>query len=42
MNTDITPSAGHVTLRGHVVEVDSDIGHAFITDCVRFIEGVGQ
>jgi hypothetical protein len=29
-----------VVLRGHAVEVDSDVGQAFATDCVRFVEGI--
>jgi hypothetical protein len=29
-----------VVLRGHAVEIDSDIGQAFATDCVRFVEGI--
>jgi hypothetical protein len=39
MNT-IEPSGGHVVLRGHKIEVDSDIGRAFAIDCCRFIEGL--
>jgi hypothetical protein len=38
--TIIEPSGGSVVLRGIKIEVDSDIGHAFVTDCVRFIEGL--
>ena len=29
-----------VTLRGRAVDVDSDVGQAFTTDCVRFVEGI--
>jgi hypothetical protein len=29
-----------VVLRGHAVDVDSDVGQAFTTDCVRFVEGI--
>jgi hypothetical protein len=39
-NTDITPSGGHVTLRSHTIALDSDIGAAFITDCVRRVENL--
>jgi hypothetical protein len=34
------PISATVTLRGVTVEVDSDIGQAFATDCVRFVEGI--
>src|SRR5215468_6854737 len=27
-------------LRGHAVDVDSDVGQAFTADCVRFVEGI--
>jgi hypothetical protein len=38
---DIEPINGAtVVLRGHAVEVDSDVGQAFATDCVRFVEGI--
>jgi hypothetical protein len=40
MSTSITPNGGHVTLRGHAVAVDSDVGRAFAVDCVRFIENL--
>jgi hypothetical protein len=41
MANAIEPNAcGHVVLRGHVVEIDSDVGRAFAVDCVRFIEGL--
>jgi hypothetical protein len=41
MDSIIEPNAGgHVVLRGHAIAIDSDIGHAFVTDCVRFIEGL--
>jgi hypothetical protein len=38
--TNIEPSSGHVVLRGHTVEIDSDVGRAFAIDCVRFIENL--
>jgi hypothetical protein len=37
---NIEPSGGHVTLRGHAVAIDSDIGHQFTVDCCRFVEGL--
>jgi hypothetical protein len=40
MNTIEPTAGGHVTLRGHRIAVDSDIGAAFTTDCVRFVEGL--
>jgi hypothetical protein len=36
----IEPSGGSLVLRGHRIEVDSDVGMTFVTDCVRFIEGL--
>jgi hypothetical protein len=38
--TEFNDGGGHVTLRGHTVAVDSDIGHAFGVDCCRFIENL--
>jgi hypothetical protein len=34
------PISSTVTLRGLAVEIDSDVGQAFTTDCVRFVEGI--
>jgi hypothetical protein len=35
---ELNSGGGTVVLRGHTVNVDSDIGAAFVTDCVRHIE----
>jgi hypothetical protein len=40
MANAIEPAGGTVTLRGHRIEVDSDVGRAFAIDCCRFIEGL--
>jgi hypothetical protein len=42
MPTDavVDPTDTTVTLRGRAVDVDSDVGQAFTTDCVRFVEGI--
>jgi hypothetical protein len=39
-NTVAGPTGATVTLRGIEVAVDSDVGQAFTTDCVRFVEGI--
>ena len=36
----IEPSGGSVVLRSIKIDLNSEIGHAFVTDCVRFIEGL--
>jgi hypothetical protein len=37
----LTPNDdGTVNLRGHSVDIVSDVGQAFVTDCVRHIEGL--
>jgi hypothetical protein len=36
--TELNGGGGTVVLRGHTVNVDSDIGAAFVVDCVRHIE----
>jgi hypothetical protein len=38
MNGMIEPTSTTVTLRGHVVAVDSDVGRAFALDCCRYVE----
>jgi hypothetical protein len=40
MTNTITEITGYVTLRGHRIEVQSEIGHRFAEDAVRFIEGI--
>jgi hypothetical protein len=42
MTNSVTELNGSVsvTLRGHAIDVDSDVGQAFATDCVRFVEGI--
>jgi hypothetical protein len=40
MANSIEPTSGTVTLRGHKIEIDSDVGRAFAVDCCRFIEGL--
>jgi hypothetical protein len=39
-NAIADPTNGSLILRGVRVEVNSDVGQAFTTDCVRFIEGI--
>jgi hypothetical protein len=38
--TNIEPSGGSVVLRRIEINLDTDIGAAFVTDCVRHIEGL--
>jgi hypothetical protein len=38
--TNINEPSGSVVLRSHTIALDSDIGAAFTTDCVRHIEGL--
>jgi hypothetical protein len=40
MNTIADPTSATVVLRGIAVNIDSDVGQAFVTDCVRHIEGL--
>jgi hypothetical protein len=40
MTNTITEITGYVTLRGHRIEIGSEIGHRFATDAVRFVEGI--
>jgi hypothetical protein len=38
--TEFNEGGGTVTLRGVKIDVNSDIGAAFVTDCVRNVEGL--
>jgi hypothetical protein len=40
MSNALTEPTGTVVLRGVVIDVQSDIGAAFVTDCVRHIENL--
>src|SRR6516165_1722539 len=41
MTTTLTQTdSGTVTLRGIPVDINSDVGSAFTTDCVRFVENL--
>jgi hypothetical protein len=38
--TEFNDGGGTVTLRGIVVPLDGDVARVFVTDCVKFIEGL--
>jgi hypothetical protein len=40
MTNTIAEITGHVTLRGHRIEIGSEIAHQFGIDCCRFVEGL--